>query len=296
MEAMAMEVPVVANAITGIVELVDDGVSGFLVRPGRVDELTDRLARLLRDPGLRASMGRAGRAKVADEYDLSRMSGCSRDCSRLTNQKVLTAARDLPRSRCRNDRKPPLMCGICGIVAFSDQFAADQATVARMRDTLAHRGPDDAGADRSAGRTGCARPSPAGDHRPVAGGPSADGQRGRHGLDHLQRRGLQPRGAARRARGQGPPLPLAHRHRGDRPPLRGGGPETACERLEGMFALGDLGRRGAASCSSPATASASSRSTTRACREAWCSGRRSRRCSSTRRSAVTSTRRRSTTT
>jgi colanic acid/amylovoran biosynthesis glycosyltransferase len=72
MEAMAMEVPVVANAITGIVELVDDGVNGFLVRPGRLDELTDRLARLLEDPGLRGSMGRAGRAKVADEYDLER--------------------------------------------------------------------------------------------------------------------------------------------------------------------------------------------------------------------------------
>ena len=38
------------------------------------------------------------------------------------------------------------MCGICGIVAFSDQFATDHETVARMRDTLAHRGPDDAGA------------------------------------------------------------------------------------------------------------------------------------------------------
>ena len=70
MEAMAMEVPVVANAITGIVELVEDGVSGFLVRPGRVDELADRLAQVLEDPDLQASMGRAGRAKVAAEYDL----------------------------------------------------------------------------------------------------------------------------------------------------------------------------------------------------------------------------------
>jgi colanic acid/amylovoran biosynthesis glycosyltransferase len=72
MEAMAMRVPVVANAITGIVELVEDGVSGFLVRPGRVDELTDRLVRVLEDPVLRASMGHAGRAKVAEEYDLER--------------------------------------------------------------------------------------------------------------------------------------------------------------------------------------------------------------------------------
>ncbi len=70
MEAMAMALPVVANAITGIVELVDDGVSGFLVRPGRLDQLTDRLARLLQDPRLRSSMGRAGRRRVAAEYDL----------------------------------------------------------------------------------------------------------------------------------------------------------------------------------------------------------------------------------
>jgi asparagine synthase (glutamine-hydrolysing) len=37
------------------------------------------------------------------------------------------------------------MCGICGIMAFSDQFAIDHTTLTRMRDTLAHRGPDDAG-------------------------------------------------------------------------------------------------------------------------------------------------------
>ena len=72
MEAMAMEVPVVANAITGIVELVENGVSGFLIRPGRVDQLSERLAQLLADDKLRKSMGRAGRAKVAAEYDLER--------------------------------------------------------------------------------------------------------------------------------------------------------------------------------------------------------------------------------
>jgi asparagine synthase (glutamine-hydrolysing) len=37
------------------------------------------------------------------------------------------------------------MCGIAGILAFSDQFALDEATVARMTDSLRHRGPDDAG-------------------------------------------------------------------------------------------------------------------------------------------------------
>jgi asparagine synthase (glutamine-hydrolysing) len=38
------------------------------------------------------------------------------------------------------------MCGICGVRAFSDAFACDEATVVAMRDTLVHRGPDDAGA------------------------------------------------------------------------------------------------------------------------------------------------------
>ena len=37
------------------------------------------------------------------------------------------------------------MCGIAGILAFSDAFPLDEATVRRMTDTLRHRGPDDAG-------------------------------------------------------------------------------------------------------------------------------------------------------
>jgi colanic acid/amylovoran biosynthesis glycosyltransferase len=72
MEAMAMELPVVASAIAGIPELVEDQVSGFLVRPGRTDDLADRLARLLEDPSLRAEMGRAGRQRVVEDYDLRR--------------------------------------------------------------------------------------------------------------------------------------------------------------------------------------------------------------------------------
>jgi asparagine synthase (glutamine-hydrolysing) len=37
------------------------------------------------------------------------------------------------------------MCGICGAFAFSDRYRVDEPTVTRMRDTLVHRGPDDAG-------------------------------------------------------------------------------------------------------------------------------------------------------
>ncbi len=38
------------------------------------------------------------------------------------------------------------MCGICGILAFSDSFACDERVVVAMRDTMTHRGPDDSGA------------------------------------------------------------------------------------------------------------------------------------------------------
>jgi colanic acid/amylovoran biosynthesis glycosyltransferase len=69
MEAMATGLPVVAPAIMGVPELVDDGVSGMLVPPGRVDLLADALAELLGDPERRATMGKAGREAVLDRFD-----------------------------------------------------------------------------------------------------------------------------------------------------------------------------------------------------------------------------------
>ena len=37
------------------------------------------------------------------------------------------------------------MCGICGIVTIGDGARVDAALLDKMRDTIAHRGPDDAG-------------------------------------------------------------------------------------------------------------------------------------------------------
>jgi colanic acid/amylovoran biosynthesis glycosyltransferase len=69
MEAMATGLPVVANHIAGIPELVEHEVSGLLVRPGRADLLADALERLARDADLRARMGQAGREKVREEFE-----------------------------------------------------------------------------------------------------------------------------------------------------------------------------------------------------------------------------------
>jgi glycosyltransferase involved in cell wall biosynthesis len=56
----------------GIPELVEDGRSGLLVAPGRVDELAAALRRLAGDPALRASLARAGRERVLAEFDVRR--------------------------------------------------------------------------------------------------------------------------------------------------------------------------------------------------------------------------------
>jgi colanic acid/amylovoran biosynthesis glycosyltransferase len=75
MEAMSAGLPVVASRITGIPELVQDGVSGALVAPGRLDDLVEALARMIEaGPDGRAAMGRAGRGQVATEFDVDRTS------------------------------------------------------------------------------------------------------------------------------------------------------------------------------------------------------------------------------
>ena len=72
MEAMAMEIPVVATEIMGVPELVEHEVSGLLVPPARADLLAAALVRLLGDPELRERMGAAGRKRVAADYDRSK--------------------------------------------------------------------------------------------------------------------------------------------------------------------------------------------------------------------------------
>lgn len=71
MEAMAMELPCVATRITGIPEIIDDGVDGLLVPPGSAECLAEAIGRLA-DPDLRRHLGTAARRKVESRYQLSR--------------------------------------------------------------------------------------------------------------------------------------------------------------------------------------------------------------------------------
>lgn len=68
LEAMACETPVVASAVGGILEVVEDGRTGVLVPPARPDELAAAIRRLLDEPEQARAMGRAGRQRVEEKF------------------------------------------------------------------------------------------------------------------------------------------------------------------------------------------------------------------------------------
>lgn len=71
-EAWLHERPVIGGDIPALREVIDDGVDGLLVRQ-RADLVARAIVRLLDDPALRASMGRAGRAKALERWDWERV-------------------------------------------------------------------------------------------------------------------------------------------------------------------------------------------------------------------------------
>jgi len=72
LEAMACGLPVVASAVGGLFGTIDDSENGYLVSPGEVEPLAQRLSQLLRDPALRESIGAAALSKVGREFSWQR--------------------------------------------------------------------------------------------------------------------------------------------------------------------------------------------------------------------------------
>jgi glycosyltransferase involved in cell wall biosynthesis len=68
MEAVAMEVPVVASNVVGCVDAVVNGETGFLVPKGDVDAFIDAVIKLLNDTALRRKFGKAGRERCIREF------------------------------------------------------------------------------------------------------------------------------------------------------------------------------------------------------------------------------------
>jgi len=66
MEAMSAGCPVIASRTGGMVDLVDDGETGFLIQPDDPSALQQTIEQLLTNPNLRIRMGQAAKHKVID--------------------------------------------------------------------------------------------------------------------------------------------------------------------------------------------------------------------------------------
>jgi glycosyltransferase involved in cell wall biosynthesis len=66
LEAMAMGLPVVSFAVGGVPEIIEHGVTGFLVAPGDERRLTETVRALCESPELRRSVGQAARSYIAE--------------------------------------------------------------------------------------------------------------------------------------------------------------------------------------------------------------------------------------
>lgn len=69
-EAMAMEVSVIATNIGGIPEVIDDGKTGIIIPPGNVDALCEAIKYLIQNPEIRFRMGQNGRVRVLELFTI----------------------------------------------------------------------------------------------------------------------------------------------------------------------------------------------------------------------------------
>jgi glycosyltransferase involved in cell wall biosynthesis len=96
-EGMLAAKPVVATRAGGAVELVEDGVSGFLVPPGRSEALADVLAELFADPSRRSALATVGYETALERFSLQAM------VETIDGQILEVAAQDRRRAK---DRSP----------------------------------------------------------------------------------------------------------------------------------------------------------------------------------------------
>jgi glycosyltransferase involved in cell wall biosynthesis len=69
-EAMALWVPVVAADGGGVREIVENGVTGLVVPPAKVDEMARAMVRILSDPTEAKAMGEKGRERAAEIFNI----------------------------------------------------------------------------------------------------------------------------------------------------------------------------------------------------------------------------------
>jgi glycosyltransferase involved in cell wall biosynthesis len=90
LEGMASSLPLVASAVGEVPTVVEDGVTGLLVRAEDVDRLAAAILDLLRDEAKRKRFGAAGRKLIEDEYSAERM---TTDYLRVYEEAILAVKR-----------------------------------------------------------------------------------------------------------------------------------------------------------------------------------------------------------
>ena len=71
-EAMYLKVPIVSTRFSGIPELVDHGVNGFLTECGDVQAMVEALRSLLKDRSFRGQLGERGKEKIEREFNIEK--------------------------------------------------------------------------------------------------------------------------------------------------------------------------------------------------------------------------------
>jgi glycosyltransferase involved in cell wall biosynthesis len=119
MEAASSGLPIVATDVRGCREVVENEVSGLLVPVLDPEALAKAIARLGNDPGLRQSMGRAGRTKALAEFD-----------ERLVVSTVIAAYRAAARHKGPAAIWP--RSGPCGEVTIREELPSDRRWLRRL--------------------------------------------------------------------------------------------------------------------------------------------------------------------
>jgi glycosyltransferase involved in cell wall biosynthesis len=73
LEAMCVGIPVVANDVDGVAEVVKEGITGYLTPPRQPDQTAARILELLSNPSLAKSMSAAAKESITKDFDINQM-------------------------------------------------------------------------------------------------------------------------------------------------------------------------------------------------------------------------------
>jgi SAM-dependent methyltransferase len=128
-EAMILSKPVIACAVGGMPEIVEQDANGYLVAPGSVDELRDAIAELVASPALREQFGRRSRELYEQNYRVETMVF---GINRFYDELVGRSTADAPTRQARVEQvaRPS---EAARLVAITPAAASDPALVASPR-------------------------------------------------------------------------------------------------------------------------------------------------------------------